>query len=167
MDSAQLQRRAQEIADQYERSLPADYVGRHSALATAGVIETLFRAVSAGLNTKDSCAAAGVSTRTYYNWQQLAEADPDSAHGVFFADLKAARAAGKLAHLENIKKHSAKEWTASAWTLERTDPEQFGKRDSDSSAPKVVVQIGVREGDVSVSLSPAFPQQLGESTQKA
>ena len=165
MDSATLQRRAQEIAAQYEASLPADYIGRHAALASAAVLETLFRAVSAGLNQRDSCAAAGIAPDTFQRWMQRAEAEPDSAFAAFAADLKAARAAGKLAHLENIKKHSIKEWTASAWTLERTDPEQFGKRESDSSQPKVIVQIGVKDGDVQVSLSPSVQGQLGEGGQ--
>jgi hypothetical protein len=154
VDSVSLAARAAAIAEQYHRELPADYVGRHAAIADKSTIETLFRAVSAGLNQRDSCAAAGISPRTFQHWQERAESEPDSAFSALFADLKAAKAAGKLAHLENIKKHSAKEWTASAWTLERTDPEQFGKRDSDSSAPRVVVQIGVRDGDVQVALSP-------------
>lgn len=165
MDSATLSRRAEEIATQYLSELPTDYVGRHAALADKHTIETLFRAVMAGLNQRDSCAAAGISTRTFQHWSERAEAEPHGAYGAFFADLKGARAAGKLSHLENIKKHSLKEWTASAWTLERTDPEQFGKRSDDSQAPRVVVQIGVQGQDVQVTLSPPEQQQLGEGQQ--
>lgn len=168
VERATFKQRAEAISEQYHRSLPVDWVGRHSALAKPDVIETLFRATSAGLNQTDSCAAAGITPRTFQHWREYADAEPDGAHAQFFADLKAARAAGKLAHLENIKKHSAKEWTASAWTLERTDPEQFGKRDADSSQPKVVVQIGVRDGDVHVALSPTatvVPALPGEGQQ--
>jgi hypothetical protein len=165
VERATFKQRATAIAEQYRSELPADYIGKHAALAQSDVLETLFRAVSAGLNQRDSCAAAGISPDTFQRWMKMADAEPDGAHAVLAADLKAARAAGKLAHLENIKKHSAKEWTASAWTLERTDPEQFGKRDADSSQPKVVVQIGVRDGDVQVALSPAVPVVQSEGQQ--
>jgi hypothetical protein len=165
VDSASLSKRAEEIANQYLSELPTDYVGRHSAVADKHTIETLFRAVMAGLNQRDSCAAAGIATDTFQRWMRHAEADPTSAYAVLAADLKAAKAAGKLSHLENIKKHSLKEWTASAWTLERTDPEQFGKRADDSQAPRVVVQIGVQGNDVQVTLSPHETKQLGEGEQ--
>jgi hypothetical protein len=165
VDSHTLQRRAEEIARQYLSSLPADYVGKYSVIADKHTIETLFRAVMAGLNQRDSCAAAGISTDTFQRWMREAEANPTSAYAALSADLKEAKAAGKLSHLENIKKHSLKEWTASAWTLERTDPEQFGKRADDNQAPKVVVQIGVQGQDVQVTLSPPEQRQLGESTQ--
>jgi hypothetical protein len=166
VERATFKQRAQAIADQYVSELPADYCSRHSAIADYDVLETLFRAVSAGLNQRDSCAAAGIHPTTFQRWMNAAEDEPTSAYAALAADLKAARAAGKLAHLENIKKHSAKEWTASAWTLERTDPEQFGKRDAESSQPKVVVQIGVKDGDVTVALSPNNPPVLSEGGQK-
>ncbi len=165
MDSVTLQQRATAIAEQYMESLSPDHAGKFSVLAQPDVILTLFRAVSAGLNQRDSCAAAGIHPRTFQKWQQQADDEPDGAHAAFFADLKAARAAGKLSHLENIKRHSQKEWTASAWTLERTDPEQFALRKDSSDAPKVVVQIGVSAQDVQVTLSPTEQRALGEGEQ--
>lgn len=162
MDSVTLTKRAEEIAAQYLSELPQDYVGKHSSIADKHVIANLFRAIAAGLNQRDSCAAAGIHPVTFQRWMQLAEQQPESAYAALAADLKEAKAAGKVWHLENIKRHAQKEWTASAWTLERTDPEQFGKRQDDSQAPKVVVNIGVRGEDVQVSLSPPATPLVSE-----
>lgn len=73
--------------------------------------------------------------------------------------MKSAKAKGKRWHLQNIQRHSIDEWTASAWTLERTDPEQFALRKDDSSTPKVIVQIGVQNGDVQVAFTPTSSGQ--------
>lgn len=148
MDETALAERAESIRRQYLDGLPPDYLGRHSAIADTDTVQMLFRAVSAGLNQRDSCQAAGIAPDTFQTWMARAERNPDGPFAALSADLKACRAAGKLAHLENIRKHSQKEWTASAWTLERTDPEQFGKRESDSSQPRVIVNIGVHNGEV-------------------
>ena len=155
------------IAQSYLASLPEGYAKRYSAIAEESVIQTLLDAAEHGLNDKSACEAAGITTRTFRTWSQLADDHPDSAHALLFNALKEARARGKLALLGRIRSAADKPqfWTAAAWTLERTDPEQFALRKDNADTPKVVVQIGAGAGDVQVGVmlvSPPSAQGLGE-----
>ena len=164
MADLSLRKQAEDIAALY--TPPG--TGRWSEVGDESTVRTLLEAAEDGLRDSDAAAAAGISAETLRLWRQRAELGPDSAYGALFSALKEAKARGKHWHLRNIKRHAHREWTASAWTLERTDPEQFGKRDADSSQPKVIVQIGVRDGDVSVNVmtpSPSSLPALGEGEQ--
>ncbi len=150
------------IADSYLASLPDGYASRYSALGDEATIHTLLDAAEHGLNDKSCCEAAGISTRTLTRWHAEAAADPSSAHGLFVDALKTARARGKLALLGKIKAAADKPqfWTAAAWTLERTDPEQFALRKDNADGPKVVVQIGAGAGDVQVAVAVVSPPRI-------
>ena len=167
MDSATLQRKAHDIADQYLAAIPPTYNGRYSEIADPTVIQTIFEAISAGLKDGAACQAAGIDTTTFQRWVKRAEAEPDSAFAAFAAELKVLRQQRKVRILKRLEKASEKEqyWTAGAWLLERTEPEEFALRKDDSNAPKVIVQIGVQGQDVQVTLSPTNQGQLGEGQQ--
>jgi hypothetical protein len=155
------------IASQYLDALPEHYASRYSVIGDPDTLGILFKAASAGLSEKDSALAAGVSTRTLNRWHAQADVDPEGPYGLFVSHLKACRAQGKLKRLEKIEAHGVKEWTALAWMLERTDPEQFALRKDNSDAPKVIVQIGVRDGDVSVSVGELTPPQVAIASASA
>jgi hypothetical protein len=147
--------RAEAIAEQYLAALPATYASRLSSISEPDTVEVLLKGFASGLNDRDCCLAAGVSTRTLSRWYELAEADPQSAHGLFVTALKQARAEGKLRRLQKIEEHGnsgPKHWVALAWLNERTDQAQFALQKTESDGPKVVVQIGVKDSDVAVNV---------------
>jgi hypothetical protein len=51
-------------------------------------------------------------------------------------------------------------WAASMTYLERRYPDRWGRRTEDADVPRIIVQIGVRDGDVKI-------HPLGEELQKA
>lgn len=163
--SISLSEQASEIAERYIANLDPNWTGRWSALAQPDTVEVLLKGFRSGLNDRDCCLAAGIHPRTLSRWQETAEAHPESAHASFVAALKAARAEGKLKRLQRIEKASEKDqhWTAAAWLLERTDPEQFALRKDTESGPKIVVQIGVKDSDVQVQVTSDSPTALGPS----
>jgi hypothetical protein len=167
VDNATLTAKAHDIASQYLASIPGTYHGRYSEIADPDVVATIFKGVSAGLKDKAACEAAGIHLRTLSAWLAKAEAAPDSAYGQFFEELKACRQQRKVRLLNRLEKASElpQYWTAGAWLLERTEPEEFALRKDDSNSPKVIVQIGTKDGDISVSLSPVHQGQLGEGQQ--
>lgn len=57
----------------------------------------------------------------------------------FAAMVAQAKARGKYEHIKNIKAAGATpdHWQASAWYLERTDPERFGRKDTMKVAAQV------------------------------
>ena len=64
---------------------------------------------------------------------------------IFYERIRVARAASKAAHLKNIVDAGKKEWQASGWYLERTDPEHYGKRES------IRVAASVLHGELAIS----------------
>jgi hypothetical protein len=164
VDSQSLTAKAHAIADQYLAAIPGTYNGRYSELAEPDVILAIFRAVTAGLKDAAACEAAGINRTTLGRWLQRAEAEPHSAYAAFAHELKAMRQQRKVRILERLEKasESPQYWTAGAWLLERTEPEEFALRKDDSQAPRVVVQIGVQNSDVQITVGET-PQPSVES----
>jgi hypothetical protein len=143
----------------------------NSHLTDRVTLQALLDSAETGLNDRTACEAAGVDPRTVIAWQKLAEENPQQypAHVAFCLALKEARARGKQELLRRIRKASEKEhlWTAAAWTLERTDPEQFALRKDDNQVPRVVVQLGGNVGDVKVGilLAPALDANVANGVE--
>lgn len=60
----------------------------------------------------------------------------------FFARLQNVRAAGKLPQF----------WAAEMTYLERRHPDRWGRRTGEADAPRVIVQIGARDSDVTINV---------------
>lgn len=79
--------------------------------------------IANGLKNEDACAYAGVSRSVFY--QKLKD-DPD-----YSDSYEKALVSFKLKHLRRIEQASEdpKNWTASAWILERKFKEEFSRMD--------------------------------------
>lgn len=117
-------------------------VGRPTKL-NEEIVRRLLEMFSLGASQADACRYAGVSVDSLQRWiaagraelaaiEAMAEGDyhcSDAAALVLAID----RAMGEFARtqLDNIKlaATSPKNWTASAWLLERRLPEEWGKRE--------------------------------------
>jgi len=83
--------------------------------------DKIYRAIANGNTHRASCALSGVSHTFFYEWIK------DDAD---FADtVKKAEAEAEAFHVDRIKLHSFRNWQASAWMLERRNPEEWGKKD--------------------------------------
>lgn len=93
-----------------------------------------------GLSDKDICDMVGIHQATFYEWLKEAETgvsakNPDRKPTCYelkielAEGLKKARAAFKAYHIQNITNAAKKNWTASAWILERMYPKEFGNVD--------------------------------------
>lgn len=129
-------------------------VGRPSVL-TEQLLDNIALLVAEGHYIVTACQALGVPRRNYYNWLKQGEADEeqglDTLASKFWHTLKTAEAQGEIT---NGRKwlEGKMNWAAYATWNERKAPDRWGKRNEDVSTPRVVVQIGVRDGDVQVSL---------------
>ena len=72
----------------------------------------------------------GISRGTWYKWLQEGERAKSGLKRDFFDAIKRAEAKSAILHLRNINRSAFEErnWTASAWLLERRFPELFGRR---------------------------------------
>ena len=146
---------AAQIRALYLATLPDDYKYRISALADEGIISRLIHCASLGLTQTASAEAAGIHVATWLRWTREAEDNPDSPQAHLVDILKHARRQGQQVRLAKIIEHGnsdAKHWTALAWSLERTDQEQFALKRDTESGPRVLVQIGIKDSDVNVQV---------------
>ena len=111
-----------------------------SAKISKDMVDEILTYKENGLSDKDICDMVGIDQSTFYAWLKEAETGVDYHNSerpapnlelkIELAEgLKRARAAFKAFHIQNITKASKKEWTASAWILERMFPREFGRID--------------------------------------
>ena len=90
-----------------------------------------------------AAAVAGVTARTLRRWVQQGhdarKRKVRNRYRRFIDAVEQAQAAGEAEHVGTISAARYDHWQASAWWLERTRPERFGRRD------KVLVENSVRE----------------------
>jgi len=153
---------ARTIADLY--TPPA--IGRPSLLTDVYRVEKILRYIGQGNYLETACLAAGIDRNTLHNWRQAAK-DGNLAAIAFIRSLEKAEALAELDAVEDVRKAGKagpQFWAASATRLERRHPDRWGKRQDDSTAPKVVVQIGIQHSDVSIrTLSPSTTHEGSES----
>lgn len=150
-ESVALRVQAEQIADAY---LPTN--GRPSHLQNADTVQQLLAAIQDGNYMETACHLVGLSKVTVYNWLKRGEAG-EEPHATFRNALLKAEAVAESEMVHNVRQASKlpQFWPAGMTYLERKFPDRWGKRQDDSSVPKVVVQIGVQASDVHVQVLPS------------
>ena len=79
--------------------------------------------ITIGLPDSDAIAHAGINPSTFYDWIKR--------YPIYAQKVKKARVDFKLNNVKKIQNASKleKHWAASAWLLERRDPDNFGRKD--------------------------------------
>lgn len=84
---------------------------------TPNVREAVLASIRRGNFLQVAAAEAGIDDSTLYAWKKN---DPD-----FARDVKQAELVAEAQHINNIKKHSIRNWMCSAWWLQRKVPERW------------------------------------------
>ena len=102
--------------------------GRPSKL-TPETEARIVSAVRCGASFKSACMAGGISERTFQRWRQKGELpDAKPEYRRFWRELTQAEQEGQTARVAIIQKAARDDWRASAWLLERMDPERWSLR---------------------------------------
>src|SRR5678810_1099704 len=161
LDSLSLRAQAELIANRYQADT---HVGAPSTLGDPEKVHVFLAAIADGNYRETAIRKAGIAKQTFYNWLKRAEAGDEAA--IAFVDaLEKAEADAESETVRNVRNASKlpQFWAAGMTWLERKSPDKWGRRQDDSSAPRVIVQIGIRDSDVSIStLSPVPRNDLGE-----
>lgn len=98
---------------------------------TADRVAALCGLLADGVPVEAACGAVNLAKGTFYNWLKAGEEDPESVYGEFATLVRRAQDTAEVWHVQNVKlaAQEAKNWTASAWWLERRFPERWGKRE--------------------------------------
>lgn len=110
--------------------------GAHTKL-TRELIDSICTYIENGMTNKDAADLSDVTEDTLYRWLREADEKDDQGnplpHRRLQFELKTAmnkaRASFKAYHVQTIIRASRKQWTASAWLLERKFPEEYAAAD--------------------------------------
>ena len=101
--------------------------GRKTKL-TPHVQEVIVDGINAGLTFRLTCARAGVTYTTFYNWLEKGEAAKSGVLREFFDAVERAKADSALRLVSQITLQAPTDWRAAAFILERRFPDDYGKR---------------------------------------
>lgn len=105
--------------------------GRESLL-TPEFIDNLAKVVATGVTWAVAAQAVGIGESTIHHWRAQGaddiEADKDSPYRQLVEALTRAEAEAEQVLVEVIRAHSALDWRAAAFLLERRRPERWAKR---------------------------------------
>lgn len=114
--------------------------------------------------------ALHIGKATFYRWLERGQTDTDNGDydGPYARFRDAVKGSEGWAEIDNTRewKNAGAFWAKHATFNERRWPERWRKRDDSENQPRVVIQVGVRDGDVALALSPTFTKAISESTQK-
>ena len=153
LQSTTLRARAEQIADLYQQQ-----VGAPTFTSDPDKVQLFLAAIADGNYRETAYKLAGIAKQTYYNTLKRAEAGEPSA--IAFVDaLEKAEALAESEIVRNVRQASKlpQFWAAGMTLLERKSPEKWGRRQDSNDSPRVVVQIGVSAGDVTVRLGESQP----------
>ena len=85
------------------------------------------RLIRSGIFTKTACQLVGIGETTFYRWIEMGKKGIEP-YREFWESIKKARAVAEVKHVEQIYRASFTDWRASAWWLERTHPNRWGKK---------------------------------------
>lgn len=152
---------------QYIASLYQHAIGRPSAITDLYRVEKVLRYVADGNYIETAAKAAGFDRGTIHDWKKRAESGEPAAVA-FTRALEKAEAIAEMDAVTDVRKAGKagpQYWAASATRLERRHPDRWGKRPEAVDTPRVIVQIGVKDGDVRVSLGGGESRQLAPHNQ--
>jgi hypothetical protein len=141
--------RAEAIAEMYQP--PA--VGRPSAIGNIAHVQKFLEHIAAGNYVEPAAHAADLSPVTVYNWKKRGDRG-EEPYARFVKAWKEAEAQAEVETVPNIRRASQlpQFWAAGMTLLERRHPERWGRRTDENSGPRVIVNIGLRDSDVQVSI---------------
>ena len=105
-------------------------------------------------NYRDTAARlAGIAESGVRAWIQAADSG-DTRYAAVANLIRSAEALAEAECVSDVRKagKDPRFWAASMTWLERKWPDRYGRRQEDTSTPRIVVQIGVKDGDVQVQL---------------
>lgn len=109
-----------------------------------------------------ACHYVGISPATYYNWTDRGRAG-EEPFAEFLEAVEKARASATVRALTLVQKAAEDSWQAAAWYLERSHPDQFGRRTNIAGANGGPVQIEQSDDDQREARLKALVQQALEN----
>ena len=135
--------------------------GRKTKL-TPEVQEIIVDGINAGLTLGLTCARAGVTPATFYNWLEKGEAAKSGVLMEFFNAVERAKADSALRLVSQITLQAPTDWRAAAFMLERRFPDDYGKRSEITGKDGGPVKVDTKTQHVFQPTQEAWDEVLRE-----
>jgi len=103
-------------------------------------IVRFYEAIRYGAKIKAACQYAGINTKTYYDWKRRA-AGNEEPYRTFILGVEQAKGEFVVRNLQAIHAHTAIDWKAAAWLLERSFPEDYAMRQYIEEEPPLLKEL--------------------------
>lgn len=113
---------------------------RDNSLFTREAIVRFYEATRYGSKVRAACQYAGISYSTYYLWKRRA-AKGEEPFATFMLGVEQARGEFIVRNLQAIAAHTAIDWKAAAWLLERSEPETYAMRQYIEEEPALLKEL--------------------------
>ena len=105
-------------------------VGRKDMRLDEKFVANLCQALKSGNTKRNACLLAGCSETQLYKWLRDKDCEvEDTLSHQFASAIKKSMAEAQNRNVVLIQKAAQTNWQASAWYLERSDPQHWGKRE--------------------------------------
>lgn len=126
-------------------------MGRKSLLHDKARIDRLVDALLAANTIRNACDLSAIGETTFHRWMQKGENAPEgSPLREFRGRIKRAMAEAQHRNVLIIQKAAATNWQAAAWFLERTRPDEWGRKSrlalsgDPEGSPILTANVGVQ-----------------------
>lgn len=100
-----------------------------------------------------ACAYAGIAERTYHNWMAAGRKGQEP-YVQFLQAMEKARADAVMVNLAVIRRAAQSgHWQAAAWWLERTHPQDFGRKTAVTVLPMDTVDAEIARLEAELALN--------------
>lgn len=100
---------------------------RNNSKFTKEVVTRFYEAIRYGSKIKQACEYAGISPTQYYTWRRRAN-KKEEPYYTFVLGVEQAQGEFVVRNLQAVHAHTAIDWKAAAWLLERRHPQDFAMR---------------------------------------
>ncbi len=114
---------------------------------TPEMVATICSYLVSGASIVHATRAAGVTPKTYRNWRDRGDADPNSAYAEAFGIFEMVRSLSIVQDIAYIRSGRTN-WQSRAWRLERQFPNEFALHNRVDSKVEAVHTLKVVFGDV-------------------
>lgn len=121
------------------RPLESEHMGRPTKL-TSELQAEIVRVLRGGAYVEDACGYVGIHKGTFYDWMERGHAG-EELYADFTDAVEKARSEAVIRNVAIVQKAADDSWQAAAWWLERTRPDQYGRRTNIAGANGGAVEL--------------------------
>lgn len=116
------------------------------------ILEAMLRAIRRGAPPDVAAAVAGVDPRTFRRWRQQGR-DGIEPYASLEKRIDEAEATQEMGYVSRVRKYGRGDWRASAWLLERSRPNRWGRHEHIEATVKNEEGAGLSDDELVKRLS--------------